>query len=161
MLSAMPCSTLVLQPSHRGVCRILNTAVIRVVMLAAGDLSALPPTAILAHYLSIAIVLTTIHAQDFQDEAGDRVERRHTIPIIMPHLSRISMPVGLMLWSLGLAYKWSCSLALSSAVLFLGAVVGGRFYFLRTPDSDKASYVLYNVSHPLVLLFKQFETSPA
>ncbi|KAI0650936.1 UbiA prenyltransferase family [Trametes meyenii] len=110
-----------------------------------GLISALPPTAILAHYLSIGIILTTIHAQDFQDEAGDRVEKRHTIPIVMPHLGRLSMPVGLMLWSIALAFKWSHSLALSLTVLFLGAVVGGRFYFLRTPQSDKASYVLYNV----------------
>ena len=119
-----------------------------------GQATLLPPTAILAHYLSIAIVFTTIHAQDFQDEAGDRLEKRRTIPIVMPQLGRVSMPVGLLAWSCALAFQWSRSLALSLAVLALGALVGGRFYFLRTPQADKASYVLYNVRiHKSSLLF--------
>lgn len=114
---------------------------------ALGVIPGLPPTAVLAHYLSIAIVFTTIHAQDFQDEAGDRLEKRLTIPIVMPQFGRLSMPIGLLVWSWILAAYWSRSMTLSWAVISLGALVGGRFYFLRTPESDRASYVIYNVSH--------------
>ena len=100
----------------------------------------------IAHSYSIAIVLTTIHAQDFQDEIGDRLEKRQTIPIIMPQIGRASMPVNLTLWSLVLCISCKLSFPNQSALLFMGAWVGCRFYWLRTPAADKNSYRLYNVS---------------
>ncbi|EJF57469.1 hypothetical protein DICSQDRAFT_69381 [Dichomitus squalens LYAD-421 SS1] len=101
--------------------------------------------ALAAHYTSIAIVLTTIHAQDFQDEEGDRVQKRRTIPIVMPAAGRLSMPVGLTLWSLGLSEGWHLPNAHRLALITIGLYVGSRFYFLRSPGADKTSYRLYNV----------------
>ncbi|KAJ8482009.1 hypothetical protein ONZ51_g5633 [Trametes cubensis] len=80
-----------------------------------------------AHYLSIAIVLTTVHAQDFRDEVGDRIAQRLTIPIVMPEIGRYQIE----------------SRVLSLALVCLGIVVGMRFYSLRIASSDHTSYVLY------------------
>ena len=89
--------------------------------------------------------MTTIHAQDFQDEAGDRAEKRRTIPIVMPVLGRLSMPVTLILWSLGLGEAWCLAVSYRVALLAMGLLVGARFYALRFPEADKTSYRLYNV----------------
>lgn len=99
-----------------------------------------------ARNLSFMIILTTIHAQDFRDEVGDRTEGRETIPIIMPRAGRLSMPVGLMFWSLVLIIGWCRSVALGTALVGMAVWVGSRFYFARDADSDKTSYLLYNVS---------------
>ncbi|OSD02318.1 hypothetical protein PYCCODRAFT_1367966 [Trametes coccinea BRFM310] len=107
--------------------------------------SILPATSLVAHYLSIAIVLTTIHAQDFQDEAGDRLTNRRTIPIVMPRLGRLSMLIMPILWSVGLAIGWSRSPVLSAILFCLGVTVGLRFYLWRSAGADRTSYILYNI----------------
>ncbi|RPD60601.1 hypothetical protein L226DRAFT_545112 [Lentinus tigrinus ALCF2SS1-7] len=110
-----------------------------------GSLSQLSPRALLAHYMSIFIVLTTIHAQDFQDEAGDRLEKRRTIPIVMPNGGRTSMLVALPVWSVSLCTLFPLPVWLRAVMLALGVWVGLRFYLLRDPAADKRSYLLYNV----------------
>lgn len=104
----------------------------------------LSPMALAAHYLSIAIVFTTIHAQDFRDEVGDRQEKRRTIPIVMPEAGRLSMPVGLLAWSLALGML-RLSPVIRVSLIAMGGFVGLRFYCLRTAEADKTSYLLYNV----------------
>ncbi|OBZ67680.1 hypothetical protein A0H81_12354 [Grifola frondosa] len=104
-----------------------------------------PPVVLTAHYLSIGIVLTTIHAQDFRDELGDREEKRRTIPIVMPLAGRLSMPFSLTIWSLGLCIRWSRSWMQSVILLGSGMFIGGRFYFLHSPEADRFSYLLYNL----------------
>ncbi|OBZ71491.1 hypothetical protein A0H81_08905 [Grifola frondosa] len=100
------------------------------------------PAVLTAHYLSIGIVLTTIHAQDFRDELGDREEKRRTIPIVMPLAGRLSMPLSLSMWSLGLCVRWSRSWMQSVILLGSGMFIGGRFYFLHSPEADRFSYLL-------------------
>ncbi len=114
----------------------------------------------MAHYTSIAIVLTTIHAQDFRDEAGDRLEKRRTIPIVMPNAGRTSMLVGLWAWSLCLCTLFPLPVWLQVVVLVLGAWVGLRFYLLRDPVADKRSYLLYNVSIPQLSITSSIVHSP-
>ena len=64
----------------------------------------------------------------------------------MPDLGRLSMPVGLTLWSLGLSEGWHLLTVHRLALVTMGLYVGSRFYFLRNPGADKTSYRLYNVS---------------
>ncbi|PSR79415.1 hypothetical protein PHLCEN_2v7060 [Hermanssonia centrifuga] len=98
-----------------------------------------------APYLNALIILTTVHAQDFRDEIGDRLEKRLTIPIVMPTLGRLSMPVGLLLWSLFLGLRWSMSPILSTLLAVAGMFVGARFYLLKSPEADRKSYLYYNM----------------
>ncbi|KAJ3534808.1 hypothetical protein NM688_g7078 [Phlebia brevispora] len=98
-----------------------------------------------ARHLSFMIILTTIHAQDFRDEAGDRNEGRETIPIVMPAAGRLSMPVTLLFWSLVLTVGWCRNIILGATLIGLGVLVGSRFYFVRNPAADRTSYLLYNL----------------
>ncbi|KAK0215513.1 UbiA prenyltransferase family [Armillaria fumosa] len=89
------------------------------------------------------IVLTTIHAQDFQDVPGDRIQGRKTLPIVAPTASRISM-ILLLMWSMWLGAI--SQTAVAQGFLILAAiVVGGRFMLFRTVHADHISYILYNV----------------
>lgn len=101
------------------------------------------------------IVLTTIHAQDFQDVPGDRIQGRKTLPIVAPAGSRISMILLLLMWSMWLG---PISTALCRGFLLSAAiVVGGRFMLFRTVSADRLSYILYNVwlSSAQIQLFRR------
>ncbi|PBK87813.1 hypothetical protein ARMGADRAFT_1085142 [Armillaria gallica] len=89
------------------------------------------------------IVLTTIHAQDFQDVPGDRMQGRKTLPIVAPTASRISM-ILLLMWSMWLG---AISQTIVARIFLISAaiVVGGRFMLFRTVPADRLSYILYNV----------------
>ncbi|KAF9815583.1 hypothetical protein IEO21_04504 [Rhodonia placenta] len=96
-----------------------------------------------AQWYSILIILTTIHASDFRDEVGDRLQKRRTIPVVMPGLGRLSMPIGLIAWSYAVFALPGCPTSLSSAMLVLGTIVGTRFYYLKDAPADRTSYLLY------------------
>jgi len=92
------------------------------------------------------IILTTIHAQDFYDEIGDRLQGRKTLPIVWPEASRTLMLVMTLTWSLGLLSISPVNYLYATAFFYLGALVGMRFYFQRDIVSDTSSYLYYNVS---------------
>lgn len=110
-----------------------------------------------AHYLSTLIVFTTIHAQDFQDVVGDLLENRRTIPIVLPTIGRLSMPTNLLAWSIGLSAQYSSSIITSSILVLAGAIVGWRFWYLRSAEADRMSYVLYNVCCSIITANLSFE----
>ncbi|KAF7340800.1 hypothetical protein MSAN_02109100 [Mycena sanguinolenta] len=90
------------------------------------------------------IILTTIHAQDFRDELGDRVAGRRTIPTEMPKIGRIAILIGLPAWSIVVGCLFSSSKLVSLLLISMGTWVGTRFYLLRTLENDRASYTAYN-----------------
>ncbi len=97
--------------------------------------------------LSMLIVITTIHAQDFKDELGDQQMNRRTFNIAYPPYSRLAMPVALTFWScvvpLALASRGGY---MSKIVLLgLGIITGLRYFLLRTCEEDQVSYYWYNV----------------
>ena len=91
------------------------------------------------------IIFSTIHAQDFRDEVGDKLMGRRTIPIVWPEGSRIWILAILTAWSVGLS--WACNMAIlfSAPFCFLSLFVGLRFFQKRTADADRQSYLYYNV----------------
>jgi len=108
----------------------------------------LPYRTIITILTSFGIIFTTIHAQDFGDEEGDLIEGRRTLPIIAPDASRLSMPVAITAWSMLVALRLFGSGAAPFSVLIVGAgaVVGWRYYYLRSsPKTDKRSYLWYNI----------------
>ncbi|KZT02795.1 uncharacterized protein LAESUDRAFT_684635 [Laetiporus sulphureus 93-53] len=109
------------------------------------DSGAFSPRVVSAQYMSVLIVLTTIHAQDFRDEAGDRLQKRHTIPIVMPHIGRVSMPLFLVAWSFVLCAVCRLSWCQFAVLLALAILTGGRFYLIRTAKADRLSYTIYNI----------------
>jgi len=98
-----------------------------------------------AFVVGVLIVLTTIHAQDFPDEEGDKMENRKTIPIVMPRAGRISMLISLPAWSIMLTLIWSTSQIVSITFISLGTCVGSRFIYLSSADEHRRTYKLYNI----------------
>ena len=97
--------------------------------------------------INALIILTTIHAQDFCDEIGDRLEKRQTIPIVWPEASRTIILLGTVAWSFGLLRITAINSLYATAFFGFGVLVGMRFYFQRDADSDRLSYDYYNVSY--------------
>jgi 4-hydroxybenzoate polyprenyltransferase len=95
--------------------------------------------------INALIIFSTIHAQDFCDEIGDRLMGRQTIPMVWAKGSRVWIFVALTAWSVGLS--WACDLAPHFSVPFcaLAVFIGLRFLRKRTADVDKRSYYYYNV----------------
>ncbi|KAL0960435.1 hypothetical protein HGRIS_005478 [Hohenbuehelia grisea] len=111
-------------------------------IIACHGVNAIPPPPMNQLFImNSLIIFTTIHAQDFRDEEGDRLQGRRTLPIVSPSLSRTSMLVTLLLWSLSLAVFVTRSVPTAALVLCLGL----RFYFIRSETADRTSYTLYNI----------------
>ncbi|KAH7890531.1 UbiA prenyltransferase family [Phlebopus sp. FC_14] len=120
-------------------------------LVAGCDRSQLETVAIIAVALSMAIFATTLHCQDFKDEEGDRLIGRKTLPIVFPVLARVSVMVGLPLWSICLTCVWKMDVICSVAFVAYASVVGMRFMMLHDAQADKMSCKLYSVSPPICL----------
>jgi hypothetical protein len=96
------------------------------------------------------IIFSTIFAQDFRDEVGDKLMGRRTVPIVWPEGSRVWILSMLTAWSVGLS--WACKLAVPFSVRFccFSLYVGLRFFQKRTADADRRSYLYYNVCFRLM-----------
>lgn len=92
------------------------------------------------------LIATTIQVQDFEDERGDRIAGRKTVVIVYPKLSRVLTSLLIALWSMVLPNIWGTAFLLSTPFSLFGMYVAARILILREQLSDKASYILYNVS---------------
>ncbi|KAJ7631331.1 UbiA prenyltransferase family-domain-containing protein [Mycena polygramma] len=110
--------------------------------------------------LSVAIIATTIHAQDFQDCEGDRLAGRQTLPIAFPVLSRYLTSFGIIGWSLVLSRVWSLDFVARAAVILLGMIAGVRYMVLRSVRDDEHSYILYNVWLLVTILLPVYSQLP-
>ncbi|KAG1819924.1 UbiA prenyltransferase family [Suillus variegatus] len=100
--------------------------------------------------LSSTVFATTLHAQDFKDEEGDRLTGRRTLPTIFPKAARFSMMFGIPLWSYGLSHIWKIDALSTTAFVAYGAFVGTRFVVYDTVGADKQSCKLYSVSRNVI-----------
>ena len=113
--------------------------------------SAIEPVAVIAVVMSMVIFTTTLHCQDFKDEEGDRMIGRKTLPIVFPALARMSVMIGLPLWSVCLTCLWEVDVICSAVFVAFAGLVGVRFMMLQGAQADRKSCQLYSVS-PLVAL---------
>jgi 4-hydroxybenzoate polyprenyltransferase len=91
------------------------------------------------------MILTTLHAQDFADVEGDSKGGRKTFPILFPTGSRIVASAAMVFWSTFLCQLWSIGPIYTLIFVLLGCWLSTRFWFERSVDADKTSYVVYNV----------------
>lgn len=106
----------------------------------------------LAVAFSSVVFATTLHAQDFKDEEGDRLTGRRTLVTLFPTFARISIMIGVPLWSLCLSRLWKVDFVCSLAFIAYGTVVGARFMVYRTASAHKQSCKLYSLWFTLVHL---------
>ncbi|KAJ2927761.1 hypothetical protein H1R20_g9331, partial [Candolleomyces eurysporus] len=91
------------------------------------------------------ILVTTIHAQDFQDIEGDRETGRNTLPMMFPVLSRVTMLLFLPLWTTLVANFCNPPIWLGTLYLALSLIVGVRFFVYRRSQDDEWTYFAYNI----------------
>ena len=96
--------------------------------------------------LSATVFTTTIQAQDFEDIEGDLKIGRRTLPIVYPRLARYSMLVGLPMWSVTASGIWDLDMVMSGLLTTLSIFIGLRSVLFSDVDSDRTTYVWYNVS---------------
>lgn len=113
--------------------------------IVAGSSPCLDSISACAVCFSCAVFATTLHAQDFKDEEGDRFIGRRTLVTLFPTFARISMMIGVPLWSFCLSRLWNVDLICSVTFIAYGTVVGGRFMIYRTASADKQSCKLYSL----------------
>ncbi|KAJ6481217.1 UbiA prenyltransferase family [Mycena vitilis] len=101
----------------------------------------------IAPYICTFLIATTIHVQDFRDEAGDRQQGRRTFPVLLPALSRQVTFVLMSGWSFGLAAFWARSFAPVPMTIFVltGTYIGVRVLTQRTEPEDKVTLRFYMV----------------
>ncbi|OAX38615.1 hypothetical protein K503DRAFT_856561 [Rhizopogon vinicolor AM-OR11-026] len=92
-----------------------------------------------------AVFATTIHAQDFKDEEGDRSTGRHTLVTLFPAFARMSMMISIPLWSFCLSRLWQVDYICSAAFIIYGMIVGVRFAVYRTTSANRQSCKLYSL----------------
>ncbi|THH21270.1 hypothetical protein EW146_g250 [Bondarzewia mesenterica] len=91
------------------------------------------------------IILTTIHAQDFRDQEGDKLSGRRTLPILFPEASRISILVLIVGWTIALNIFFGFHLYFAVPYTALSMAIGLRFHRRRSMEDDRCSYMYYNV----------------
>ncbi|KAG7094949.1 hypothetical protein E1B28_005750 [Marasmius oreades] len=94
-------------------------------------------------FLSVAIIWTTIHVQDFRDEVGDRVQGRITLPTLLPEASRHITFFLINAWSIGLGQYWGLSSIAYALFVSFGFYLSLRILLQRTEGEDKVSLRLY------------------
>ena len=131
----------------------INIVYFRLSIILASDRCQLDFPGAVSISVIVAILATTIQAQDFQDVIGDKAVGRYTLPIAFPNFSRYTLLVTLVMWSPYLTTMWEITTPTGVVFTFLGIVVGIRYYFWRSTKDDEWSYVLYNVSFlPIFLI---------
>ncbi|KAI0310846.1 UbiA prenyltransferase family [Amylostereum chailletii] len=105
---------------------------------------ALDCTGVLAVCVSTGIFATTIRAQDFKDEDGDRAVGRCTVPIVFPTCGRWTVIVPLIAWSSCLGVVWELDGMTAIAFMTLALYVGGQFVSLSAVSDDQVSFYWYN-----------------
>ena len=134
----------------------INIVYFRLSIILASDRCQLDFPGAVSISVIVAILATTIQAQDFQDVIGDKAVGRYTLPIAFPNFSRYTLLVTLVMWSPYLTTMWEITTPTGVVFTFLGIVVGIRYYFWRSTKDDEWSYVLYNVSLLPILLISTY-----
>ncbi|KAI0735534.1 UbiA prenyltransferase family-domain-containing protein [Earliella scabrosa] len=96
-----------------------------------------------AQIINALVVLTTIHAPDFEDAAGDRLDGRLTLPVAFPRGSRFVMAAMLLGWSAFLVRYWATGTVCTTVLLGLGTLAGVRFLLFDDAKADHTSFRLY------------------
>ncbi|KIJ64605.1 hypothetical protein HYDPIDRAFT_111982 [Hydnomerulius pinastri MD-312] len=114
-------------------------------LLAGCDCSHVSQIARLAIQLSIAAFASTLHAQDFKDVAGDLLTGRRTLPMLFPVASRISIALGIPLWSICLSFVWDLDHLTAAAFVMYSCFTGAHFILYQTVEADRRSCKLYSL----------------
>ncbi|KAI9722765.1 MAG: hypothetical protein M1828_004461 [Chrysothrix sp. TS-e1954] len=90
------------------------------------------------------IVFTTVQTQDLEDQAGDSVRNRATIPLVLgDSLARWTVAIPVVCWSLFCPFFWRMSLIGSLLPTGIGTTIAARVLSLRSVNEDKKTWRLW------------------
>lgn len=99
-----------------------------------------------------AIVVTTIHGQDTYDQAGDALNGRSTIPLVLgDFIGRVSLVVFTLFWSIAAALFWH-TLVGAMVLTILGLWISSRWLRHREVKADRKTFRLYTIWLGLVYM---------
>jgi len=91
-----------------------------------------------------AVITCTIQFQDMEDQEGDRLRNRKTLPIVCgDKLTRWGNAVVIILFSLLVPAFWRMGLAGYLLPVLLGTAISGRTLFFKSLASDKQTFRLW------------------
>lgn len=93
-----------------------------------------------------AVILSTMHIQDFKDQAGDAKRGRRTMPLVLGDATaRGFMAATVAFWALFCPVFWHCGVAGFGASVVTGAVVVSRLFLCRTQKADAWTWKLWSL----------------
>ncbi|KAF9028098.1 UbiA prenyltransferase family [Rhodocollybia butyracea] len=110
-----------------------------------GESTTLNPASTRAIYVSLLLIFTTIHTQDFADMEGDLALGRKTLPMYDPEIPRIATMLIITTWSTVLPIVWGIGPISTAGFVAFGSYVSLRFYIWRTAEMDRRSYLIFNI----------------
>lgn len=110
--------------------------------------------------LTAAVVMTTIHAQDFPDMAGDAARGRRTLPLVYSEgWVRGSLAALVLLWSVVCLSFWSVKLPIVWLLtLSIGGMIGLKTTIHRDRASDEVVWKLWCVWMALIYVLPMFSS---
>ncbi|KAJ7160989.1 UbiA prenyltransferase family-domain-containing protein [Mycena filopes] len=97
----------------------------------------------LAPWISIALISSTIHIQDFRDVVGDKQQGRTTFPVVMPEFSRLASSIIILVWSVILPVYCNPNIPAAVLLVFCGLAISLRLMYKRDEADDKISLRVY------------------
>ena len=93
------------------------------------------------------VVFSTIHMQDMEDQYGDKIQDRKTVPLVIGDINaRYTIVAAVGVWSFTAPRFWGFSTFVQfAAPCILGALVVWRILCLRDVRSDKTTFKFWNV----------------
>ena len=114
--------------------------------------SSLKPVAIQWLLLIGAVVLTSVHTQDMQDQAGDKARGRLTLPLVIgDRPARWTIATSMVLWSVLCPTFWELGIVSYAASMSLGTLIALRTLFKTSVEDDKRTFRFWNLW--MVLLY--------
>lgn len=108
--------------------------------------------------LMAAVILTTVHAQDFADIDGDKARGRKTMPLLYgDNLSRWGLVSFVILWSLVCPIFWNISNELfKQSVLGVGLIISGLVMVQGGRETDEWVWKLWCLWATMLYLLPLF-----
>lgn len=106
------------------------------------------------------IVFTTVHLQDLYDQDGDALRGRRTLPLVIGDLpTRWLIAAVMPIWGLACPLFWRATAIGWIFSVSLGVTVVVRTLMMRTTESDKSIFIVWNMWMTTVYLLPMFSST--
>ena len=113
--------------------------------VAVGPPLSFQPTLVVWFIIIAAVIFSTVQTQDMYDQAGDKLRRRRTLPLVIGDTwSRWSIALPMLFWSCFVPWFWQSRFAEYVGSVILGTSVVYRTLSKRRVEDDKVTFRIWN-----------------